>query len=86
MQVEGGGRIRKVALLGLLTEDPNLYREGAWGGATIDPVASTAAKMKEMLQKEHNVDLVIPMTHQVIFKFVDFYFSLTFVCYVDCST
>lgn len=55
---------RKIALLGLLTADKNLYLPGAFGGAAIQPIVETAVRFKEQLHDK--VDLVIPMTHQVI--------------------
>lgn len=36
--VSGVGQTRRIALLGLLTEDKGLYRAGAFNGATIKPV------------------------------------------------
>lgn len=57
------GTSKKIALLGLVTHDPSLYRPGAFGGATIEPVidATTAA-----LEKIQEFDLILPMTHQSI--------------------
>jgi len=66
VNVEGGGQSRKVGLLGLLTDDKNLYQAGAFGGAVIEPVVPTAVKYKALLEEKEGVDLVIPMTHQVI--------------------
>ena len=54
---------KRVAFLGLLTNDPSLYRPDAFGGAHIESVPSSAsAYMKQLTEKE--VDLVIPLTHQ----------------------
>ena len=53
---------RRVALLGLLTDDKYLYRQGAFGGAKIKPVAETALRLHAELAPE--VDIVIPLTHQ----------------------
>ena len=53
---------RSVALLGLLTDDKYLYRQGAFGGAKIAPVAETALRLHAELA--HEVDCVIPLTHQ----------------------
>jgi len=64
--VEGGGQTRHVALLGLLTEDPALYRPGSFGGAQISLVLDTADTMQQKLYTDDGVDLVLPMTHQVI--------------------
>jgi len=53
---------RSIALIGLLTDDKYLYRQGAFGGAKIKPVADTALRLHEKLKNE--VDCVIPLTHQ----------------------
>ena len=53
---------RSIALIGLLTDDKYLYRNGAFGGAKIKPVADVALRLHERLKDE--VDCVIPMTHQ----------------------
>lgn len=37
--------IRKVALLGLNTEDPSIYPPGAFGGCKIEPLNETAVRM-----------------------------------------
>lgn len=55
---------KKVALLGLMTEDPSLYRPGAFGGASIQPILESAKELVNEL--EDKVDLVLPMTHQGI--------------------
>ena len=57
-------QVRKVGLIGLLTEDKALYRQGAFGNATIEPVIDAAIKWKKILEEEHGCDLVVPMTHQ----------------------
>ena len=55
---------KSIGLLGLLTEDPSLYRPGAFGGARIDPVLEyTETYMKEVMDPL-GLDLVIPFTHQ----------------------
>ncbi|KAL3934652.1 MAG: hypothetical protein SGBAC_009679 [Bacillariaceae sp.] len=55
---------KQVGLLGLLTEDPSVYRPGAFGGATIDPVISCTRKYLKDVMDPLNVDLVVPLTHQ----------------------
>eukprot|EP01124_Arcella_intermedia_P003029 TRINITY_DN11649_c0_g1_i1.p1 TRINITY_DN11649_c0_g1~~TRINITY_DN11649_c0_g1_i1.p1 ORF type:complete len:552 (-),score=141.26 TRINITY_DN11649_c0_g1_i1:71-1525(-) len=57
---------RRVALLGLLCHDQNLYLPTAFGGAvrSLTPVNETAIAMKEKLCADH--DLVLPLTHQEI--------------------
>jgi len=57
----------KVAFLGLLTDDPSLYRPDntTFCGAKILPVIPTAAKFQEMIKQKHqDVSLILPMTHQ----------------------
>ena len=65
IEIPGTDKPRRIGLLGLLTEDPALYRVGAWAGATIEPVVETAVKYKQKLESEENVDLVVPITHRV---------------------
>lgn len=61
----GGEFTKRVGLLGLLTDDPGLYRPDAFGGASIQPIleATDICFKSGMLQ---DVDLVIPLTHQRI--------------------
>jgi 2',3'-cyclic-nucleotide 2'-phosphodiesterase (5'-nucleotidase family) len=60
---------RRIALLGLLTDDPSLYQPGAFGDANIEPVIQTT---EEFLQRYNNgnpddaLDLIVPLTHQSI--------------------
>ena len=54
---------KRVALLGLLTNDPSLYRPGSFGNATISPVVETTQTLLEELQSL-NVDFILPLTHQ----------------------
>jgi hypothetical protein len=50
-----------------LTNDKNLYQAGVFGGARIDDVVETAKRLRGQLMSGPNkVDLVVPMTHQVI--------------------
>eukprot|EP00127_Corallochytrium_limacisporum_P006704 Clim_evm17s233 gene=Clim_evmTU17s233 len=65
------GNGRKVGLLGLLTEDPCLYRPGAFADAKIDPVLSSTDYMLgpdgplSVHQSQHkNIDVLVPITHQ----------------------
>jgi 2',3'-cyclic-nucleotide 2'-phosphodiesterase (5'-nucleotidase family) len=56
---------KKVALLGLLTDDPGLYRPGAFGGAVIKPIIdATEIYLKNGLHQD--LDLIVPLTHQRI--------------------
>lgn len=66
VEVLGGGQLRRVALLGLNTEDPRLYVDQAWGGvgaACVKPVVQTAKHCQAKLL-EQGFDVVIPLTHQ----------------------
>jgi 2',3'-cyclic-nucleotide 2'-phosphodiesterase (5'-nucleotidase family) len=61
------GHTRRIALLGLNTEDPALYRKGSFGGATIDPLnAKAVALYGEIFANEVNLDAIIPLTHQSV--------------------
>jgi hypothetical protein len=53
-------------LLGLLTEDPSVYRRGVFAGATVEPIVSATEKYMRtvMDQLELDMDLVFPLTHQ----------------------
>lgn len=64
IEVNGSGQKRRVALIGLNTEDPAIYRPGAFGGCTIEPVLSKSKEMYEKIMASENVDLIIPLTHQ----------------------
>eukprot|EP00977_Amphora_coffeiformis_P021468 scaffold9369_cov182-Amphora_coffeaeformis.AAC.13 len=55
---------KRIALLGLLTDDSSLYRPGSFDNATIEPVISTTDRFVEELQPK--VDMMIPLTHQSI--------------------
>jgi len=61
------GRERKIALLGLLTEDPSLYRLRAFADAHIVPILDATDKyLKEKRQEQF--DLIIPLTHRGIIQ------------------
>lgn len=59
---------KRVALLGLLTDDPSLYRPGAFNGARMDPIVPcTEALLQQLLFEQeppNAVDFVLPLTHQ----------------------
>lgn len=57
-----------MGLLGLLTEDPSLYRPDSFDCTPILPVASEARRLRRVLLEEHGCDTVIPLTHQVCGK------------------
>jgi len=54
----------------LLTEDPSLYRKGAFGDCKIDPLEESALKWFELIHEREaangGVDAIIPLTHQVM--------------------
>ncbi|KAL7571301.1 hypothetical protein ACA910_008953 [Epithemia clementina (nom. ined.)] len=79
--VTNGTVTKRVALLGLLTNDPTLYRPNAFAGASIEPVIATAERMIQKLTttssssndnedssdgNHQQVDLIVPLTHQSI--------------------
>lgn len=56
---------KRVALLGLLTEDPSLYLPGSFGNVTIEPIIQCTKEYLKVLQPL-DLDLIIPLTHQRI--------------------
>lgn len=56
----------QVALLGLLTEDPSLYRPDAFHEATILPLAPEARRLRIEMLETQKADLVLPLTHQSV--------------------
>eukprot|EP00993_Chasmostoma_nieuportense_P007112 NODE_782_length_1872_cov_240.124355_g729_i0.p1 GENE.NODE_782_length_1872_cov_240.124355_g729_i0~~NODE_782_length_1872_cov_240.124355_g729_i0.p1 ORF type:complete len:515 (-),score=128.12 NODE_782_length_1872_cov_240.124355_g729_i0:88-1632(-) len=52
---------KKIALIGLDTDDMLAYPDGAFGGAKILPVLETAKKFQAKLKDQ--CDLIIPLTH-----------------------
>lgn len=64
IEVEAGGHKRRIALLGLNTEDPKCVPPGRFGNCSIDPVNDTAARFYKILVETEKVDTVIPLTHQ----------------------
>jgi 2',3'-cyclic-nucleotide 2'-phosphodiesterase (5'-nucleotidase family)/Ca2+-binding EF-hand superfamily protein len=58
--------IRRIALLGLCTEDRSVMKNGAFGDCHIEPIAESAKKWYQYLINELKCDTVIPMTHQLI--------------------
>jgi len=58
---------RKIALLGLNTEDPNIYAPGAFGGARITPLNETCKQLYESIKtNEPDIDCVVALTHQIM--------------------
>jgi len=62
LDFESSTQRRSLCLIGLLTDDPYLYRTGSFGGAKIAPIAATALRLHEELSPM--VDCVVPLTHQ----------------------
>ena len=54
---------RKVGLVGVLSNEPNLYKPGAFGGAVIEDPWETLAYYKKFLEQENHCDLVVPLCH-----------------------
>lgn len=54
---------RRVGLVGVLSNEPNLYKPGAFGSATIEDPWETLAYYKKLLEKDHGCDLVLPLCH-----------------------
>lgn len=54
---------RKVALLGLITDEEGLMRPTAFNGAKVDPVFQKAEEFTSKLYDGRKVDIVVPMTH-----------------------
>ena len=63
IEVTHGAHTKRVAFLGLLTDDPSLYRPGSFADAKIEPILP---KTEEYLNEEMpaGIDLAIPVTHQ----------------------
>lgn len=54
---------RRVGLVAVLSNEPNLYKPGAFGSATIEDPWETLAHYKKLLEKDHGCDLVLPLCH-----------------------
>mmetsp|Transcript_59864 Transcript_59864/g.147074 ORF Transcript_59864/g.147074 Transcript_59864/m.147074 type:complete len:690 (-) Transcript_59864:5246-7315(-) len=63
---------KTVGLLGLLTDDPSVYRPGVFAGAKIEPVIETTQKYMKDVIDPMNLDLIVPLTHQRINEDKDF--------------
>ena len=55
--------IKKIALLGILTNDPSVVPPGAFGGATVDDPWDTMREYRNRLYQHDGVDLVVPICH-----------------------
>ncbi|CAK9015623.1 unnamed protein product [Durusdinium trenchii] len=58
-----GSNMRKIGLIGVLSNSPSLYRPGAFGGATIDDPWETMSTYKKKLEQERGCDVVVPLCH-----------------------
>ena len=63
-----GSQVRRVGLVGLLSDDPDLYSHfkspGAFGGATVDNPWDTLKEYKERLEgPDFECDVVVPLQH-----------------------
>lgn len=58
-----GLNTRKVGLIAVLSDEPNLYKPGAFGNATIKDPWETLAEYKRILEEEKGCDLVLPLCH-----------------------
>lgn len=64
LEVKNGKHIRRVALVGMLTEDPKAYPPNAFGGAKIEPIIEAMANLYEEIMTNEKVDAIVPLTHQ----------------------
>lgn len=58
----------RVGLLGLLMDDPGVYKDGAFGGAKITPIPQAAKEWVAKMRNELKCDVVVPLTHQSKFE------------------
>lgn len=58
-----GLHVRKLGLIGVLSDSASLYRANAFGGAKIEDPYDTIAAYKAKLEGEEGCDLVIPLQH-----------------------
>lgn len=63
LQSRDGSNRRKVGMMGILSNSATLYRERAFGGATIEDPWQTMAIYSQRLQEERGCDLVLPLCH-----------------------
>lgn len=59
---QNGQKSRKVGLVAVLSNEPNLYKPGAFGGATIEDPWETLAFYKKLLE-DMDCDLMVPLCH-----------------------
>ena len=64
--VTNGEHVRRVGVCGVMSNDPGLFRKGAFGGCRIDDPNEKLAEMKRKLEEDEKVDFVVPLTHQYV--------------------
>lgn len=61
IECEGGGR---AGVLGFISDEKGMFRGDKFRDYNIEPVGSTATELVERLRSEHDVETIVPMTHQ----------------------
>ena len=58
-----GSNKRKIGMIGVLSNDPKLYKPGAFGGAIIEDPWECMKDYDKKLKNEYNCDMVLPLCH-----------------------
>lgn len=66
IEIKSDTQTRKIALIGLITQDPQVYKHDRFGNCIIEPLNPTAARLYGDLKSKEKVDAVIPLTHQLM--------------------
>jgi 2',3'-cyclic-nucleotide 2'-phosphodiesterase (5'-nucleotidase family) len=61
-----GGRRVRVGLVGVVMEDPAVYRAPPFGGAQLEPANAAVLRVAATLVRERGCACVVPLTHQPI--------------------
>lgn len=61
-----GGRSVRIGLLGVVMEEPTVYRRKPFGGAPVAPANATALAVTARLLRDEHCSCVIPLTHQEV--------------------
>eukprot|EP01041_Mallomonas_annulata_P005101 gene5101-10203_t len=68
LEITTGDHKRRIALIGLMTEDKSLLRKGAFGDAIVEPLFEKACSLYDFIveneKKNGGIDAIIPLTHQ----------------------
>lgn len=64
LEVKSVDQTRRVALLGLISDDPLIYQDGRFENCVIEPVNESVERWTKELKEKERVDVVIPLTHQ----------------------